>query len=331
MEILLNGQHISFELKDEKDLKSLIDSILMWSKERDLIFTDFIVDDIYCTIDGYENIPLDGISIIDCNIQSISDVIFSSLSEAILYCDRILLYINDSITRKHFDVGEITPFYEGIQWLKEITIKVFSLLELNPNDIKHMDKAVSDYLEDISRLAEELKGKTSEAEIINFLNEQKNLFELYKGIYKMVMLSDNLRKIIIRSVDSPAHIINSLKTIKSDIELHKKNLEDAAQDYQTGKDAEGSEKLHKFIDFIYLYIRTTYQASPVFLIDPETVAVDDISLTDKNNDITNMLSQIIEVMENSDIVGLSDILEYEIKPALDNMPAYIDIILSKAV
>jgi len=44
-----------------------------------------------------------------------------------------------------------------------------------------------------------------------------------------------------------------------------------------------------------------------------------------------MLNEIAEVMENQDIISLSDILEYEIKEALANIDKYIDAIIDYSV
>ena len=89
-------------------------------------------------------------------------------------------------------------------------------------------------------------------------------------------------------------------------------------------DNEGVEKLHRFIEFIFLYTRTCYQIAPVFGLDLEEVVVDEISLVERNNQLQELLEQVSEVLENDDIISLADILEYEIKPVMENLHLYIN-------
>jgi len=104
-------------------------------------------------------------------------------------------------------------------------------------------------------------------------------------------------------------------------------FEDIAAAFQGGRDAEGAEKLNGFIDFMYTYIRTCHQIPPIFRIDLEGIVLDGTSLEDINADLTEKLNMIVEVMENNDIISLTDILEYEIKPAFEGLGRYIDELL----
>ncbi|HNT11469.1 MAG TPA: hypothetical protein PKG59_11315, partial [Spirochaetota bacterium] len=54
---------------------------------------------------------------------------------------------------------------------------------------------------------------------------------------------------------------------------------------------------------------------------------DRLALEDINADLTEKLNMIVEVMENNDIISLTDILEYEIKPAFEGLGRYIDELL----
>ena len=68
---------------------------------------------------------------------------------------------------------------------------------------------------------------------------------------------------------------------------------------------------------------------PVFGIQLSDIEIDGVTLEDKNRTIQDMLNSVIEAMENSDMISLADILEYEIREALSDLSAYIDILLSK--
>lgn len=46
-----------------------------------------------------------------------------------------------------------------------------------------------------------------------------------------------------------------------------------------------------------------------------------------NIKIQDLLTEIVSVMENNDVVSLSDILECELKPLINEIDHYIDILL----
>ncbi|NMB64413.1 MAG: hypothetical protein GYA16_06040, partial [Spirochaetes bacterium] len=76
-----------------------------------------------------------------------------------------------------------------------------------------------------------------------------------------------------------------------------------------------------------LYMRTCYQVSPVFGINLIDIVHNDQSLEELNIRLQDMLSEIVGIMENNDIVSLSDILEYELKPLIGELDNYLDKIL----
>ncbi|MBN1534108.1 MAG: hypothetical protein JXA20_15665, partial [Spirochaetes bacterium] len=53
------------------------------------------------------------------------------------------------------------------------------------------------------------------------------------------------------------------------------------------------------------------------------------SLEEKNARLRDLLDQITEIMQNNDIISLADTLEYEIRPSLENLGTYLDLLLSQ--
>ncbi|MBN1498745.1 MAG: hypothetical protein JW982_01195 [Spirochaetes bacterium] len=329
MNIQINGEEIQFEMNEEKSLQQVVDSISEWSAERDLIFTDLILNEELINISDLEDKPLTETDVINCLIQSRADIIISSLTEGTAYCMRVLDYIDNSVETEKFDVKELEQFFKGVEWLRDMTLSVFQLLTLDPNGIKHLDKPVSEYLNDLHMVITDLSGISDEKAIITYLSSKMQLFEEFKGIFKLVLLSDNIKKMISKSLDSPDILLKLLHEIKRELPDQISNLEKVAEAYQTGKDESAIQLLQDFLDFIYSYTRLCYQISPVFSIDLKTVEVNGISLEDKNADIHSFLNEIIEVMENEDVISLADILEYEIKPLIENVDEYIDLLVAR--
>ncbi|MDA3900271.1 MAG: hypothetical protein PF637_07105 [Spirochaetes bacterium] len=332
MELLMNGQVVDFEFENEKTVKDIRESMSVWAAKRDLIFTGMLVDDVFYSGNDLPDITLDSIEVCDLSIQSRADLVISSLNEGIAYCDRIVEYINECNSADCFSSSDLDSFFSGIDWLIDVTTSVFSMLDLDMKDIKHMDRTVAEYLADITVLTSNLQtaaGDDDTTKIIALLDEQKQLFTLFKGIFKMAMLSDNIKDMVVRSIDSPDALIKSLIESKEKLPDQLENLEKISEAFQSGKDEEASSLMHPFLDFMYTYSRTSIQSAPVFSIDPEDLVVDGVSISEKNRQINELLAEIVDVMESDDIISASDILEYELKPALESVPDFIDELLKR--
>jgi hypothetical protein len=67
----------------------------------------------------------------------------------------------------------------------------------------------------------------------------------------------------------------------------------------------------------------------MFRVDLAEIDVEGVSLEQKNRELRNLLHEVTMIMENNDIISLSDVLEYEIRPNLENLDRYIDVLLDK--
>ncbi|MBN2436668.1 MAG: hypothetical protein JXK07_15520 [Spirochaetes bacterium] len=332
MEVYMNGQSVDIRFEEEKTVKEVAESMTKWAAERDLIFTGMLLDDEFFVADNVPDKPIDKVGICDLGIQSKADLVISSLTEGISYCDRVVEYIGDCSGTDCFDSSDLEPFFGGIDWLIDVTTTVFSMLNLDLQDIKHMDRTVAEYLGDIGLLASELQKAADKKDgdtVLKLLDEQKQLFSLFKGIFKMAMLSDNIKDMVVRSIDSPDSLIKSLIESRDNLPQQLENLEKISEAFQSGHDEEASSLMHPFLDYMYTYSRTSIQSAPVFGIDPDELVVDGISISEKNRQINELLAEIVDVMESDDIISASDILEYELKPALESVPEYINQLLER--
>lgn len=327
MEIQINDYSVDFELDGEKTISDVIYSITEWTQKRDLIFTEAKINNENYAVDQVPEISLDEVKILNCIVQSKADVIISSFNAAIDYCSRVQTFIEKSVPDKMPDMGELDNIASGIGWLSEVLNKSEQLLSLDFKEVMFKDKTVQYYLDGLKSFSGELNLNDRTSHISELLEKGKDLFLTTSDIFKMLLMSDEMKVLVIQSIDSPDILINALVNIKKEIPNQIENLEQISISYQTGKDEAASQKLTYFVDFIFQYTRTCYQLSPVFGIDMEKVLVDGISITKKNNEIQVLLKEITSVMENKDIISLSDILEYEMKPALENAENYIDLLI----
>ena len=228
-----------------------------------------------------------------------------------------------------FDLSHADSFAKGIQWLTDSLRSIMQLLSLDPSQIMDLDRAVSEYLEALSESAIAVEAEQSGEKALSAALKARPVVDVVKGVFRMLLLSDSLKTVIVQSLESPDELAKALETVRDSIAEQEENLASASAAFQAGKDAEGAEKLQGFTDFVYRYVRVCHQISPVFGIDPAALTIGDLSLEGLNASLHAYLEEIVNAMENGDIVTLSDILEYEVKPQMDTIRSFVNIMLEK--
>lgn len=328
MELQINSCPVDVEFQGENTILDIVSSVSGWARERDLIFTEAYINDTRYPVDRIPELPLDDVSMMNFIVQSRADICISGVNEVIIYCNKVISFIRGSLDKNQADIAAKEPLENGIDWLMDITNKLIQILSLDEEIVKYRDKNLKYYFETIKVFKKRIKNCEKSAEFLELLKTGGEIFGGLVDIYKFLVLSDNMKELVIQSVDSPDVLIKSIMNIRDELPVQIRGLEEAAIAFQSGKDDEGSSKLQSFIQFIYNYSRTCFQISPVFGADLSQIKIGDVSLYEKNKVIHDLLNQIVEVMENNDIISLSDILEYELRSALENLNLYIDLMIN---
>lgn len=330
MEIQINNYPVEIELEDEKTIQDVVDSVSQWANSRALIFIGIDIDGNYFGLDEIPELSIEGVSVLNCLVQSRADIVYETLNEAIIYCDRVIDYMVE-IKQQGADADELEDLVSGMDWLQEVFSTVSHLLSMDMNEINFRDKNVNYYVNLLIEMKHNINSFLAENQENGIPQLDDALFHNLKEIYAIFMVSEEMKRLITESIDSPDTLIVSLKDIRTVLPEQVKNLEEAAVAYQTGKDDEAAEKLFQFIDFMFDFTRTCYQVAPVFNIDLREIVVEDISLDEKNRELQSLLHDTLEVMENNDMISLADILEYEIMESINNIDKYIDILLENII
>jgi hypothetical protein len=329
MQVMINDYPVEFQLEHDKKISDVIHSISEWTRERDLVFYEMYIDDGRYSLDMVPDISLSEVKTINCIVQSKADVVFSSVDEAARYCDRVSAFIKHVVETGECNRNDIGDLMTGISWLLEVLSKVCNFLGLNHSGLRYKDHELSHHIRAIETFRESLNAVMETAHVLILLQDNKEIFMDIKYIFRMLLLSEEMRSLIVQSIDSPDVLISALRQTKDELPEQLSGIRAAAIAYQTGKDSEGSERLRVFIDFIYRYTRTCYQAVPMFRVDLAEIDVEGVSLEQKNRELRNLLHEVTIIMENNDIISLSDVLEYEIRPNLEDLGTYIDVLLDK--
>lgn len=330
MEIQINNYPVEIELEDEKTIKDVVDSISQWANSRALIFIGIDIDGNYFGLEEIPDLSIEGVSVLNCLVQSRADIVYETLNEAIIYCDKVIDYMVE-IKQQGADADELEDLVSGMDWLQEVFSTVSHLLNMDMSEINFRDKNVDYYVNLLIEMKRTINLFLAENQENGVPQLDDALFHNLKEIYAIFMVSEEMKRLITESIDSPDTLIVSLKDIRTVLPEQIKNLEEAAVAYQTGKDDEAAEKLFQFIDFMFDFTRTCYQVAPVFNIDLREIVIDDVSLDDKNRELQSLLHDTLEVMENNDMISLADILEYEIMESINNIDKYIEVLLENII
>ena len=313
MQVSINGHEIDFALEAEKNASDVISSINAWANERGLILCNVSADGVNIDIDS--TLSIDTINKIEFNIQSRADLVIDTLNEVGAYCDKILRFIaNDKIKTTSSD-----DLSGGLDWLVDVFSHVFLLLQTDCDKINYLGKPISHYLKNLKEIAVSTREKGN----VEFVTKT-DLFNDIKKISKIILTCDNMRDLISKSIDSPDTLISAIESIKADAPTQISLLEEISALYQSGKDADASEKLQQFVDFIYGYIRLSYQIKPIFNLNLDDIIVSSESMQSINDNINTLLNEVATVLENNDIISLSDLLEYELMPQIEKIPLVIE-------
>ncbi len=318
MKIQINGHPIDFTLENETTLPQLVDSLAQWARERDLIFTEAWVDDTRYPVDGMPDKPLENIDTVNCIILSRAELAINSINEATDYCSRVLNFIRDTENGTGVTETDITELKSGVDWLLETTLRIFTMLGINVEELKFRDRTAADIFKEAKEFRSGLsRGGAADGAALNM--GCSTLFTEFRDMLRIALLSENMRRTILLSIDSPDTVLAIIEEITHEIADQVKNLEEAAIAYQSGKDAEGSAKIERFLDFIYRYFRICHQVNPLFNVDITEITSGGINLADSNAAMNELLNRMLEALEGNDIITLADILEYEMKPAVESL------------
>ena len=328
MEVRINDYPVEIMLENEKTAQDVVKSITDWINEKNLIFLGVDIDGNYHDSGMVPPVPVETISLMNCLVQSRADVVYETVNEGIAYCDRVLGFLQHS-GDDGIDSDELGDLISGMEWLQEVFTTIAGLLKIDLDQVSFRDEKVSAYIEKLNAMKHRIVGFMAEMKEEDDIDIEENLFYSLREVFGMFLVSEEMKRLIIDSIDSPDVLLQSLKEIKDMIPEQVELLEQIAAAYQTGNDPEGVDKLFRFIDFLFTYTRTCYQVSPVFGVDLKEVVIDGISLDDKNRELQTLMNETMDIMENNDMISLADILEYEIKESLANIDRYIDLLLEQ--
>lgn len=93
--------------------------------------------------------------------------------------------------------------------------------------------------------------------------------------------------------------------------------------FRLGDEAEANEHYLRFLESFHLLLNMLDQAIKTIGIPEEMILSGDQSVNDHLGKMSNIITQLLSVQEQTDWIYLADLLEYELLPALESMRALL--------
>lgn len=325
MEVRINDCPVDFELEGNERIPDVIDSISSWIGARNLVLYELVIDDERYPVDGPPDMETENVGVVNCIVRSRAEMVIASVDEALGYCDRASAFIDGAAGGVDGKRAELNDLAAGVSWLLEVLGSVMGLLGRDPSSMKFRDGTVSDLISEMTQFRDGLPGPGAAETLVR----HRGLFADIARVFRMLLLGDEMRSLVVQSIDSPDVLLEGLRGTREGLAGQLENVRSAAVAYQSGRDAAASEQLGQFVDFIYRYIRACCQVTPVFGIDLAEVEVNGVTLQARNEELDRLLGGLGSALEQNDVISLADILEYEIGPALEGLGDFIDPLLAR--
>lgn len=314
MDFKINDQSVDFTLQDETMLSHLLASVAQWAGQRDLIVTQIEADGEAFSPESLTDKPIADTAAVNFTILPRADVALSALEDGIDYCVKAAKAAGGDFTAEDF--GNAT---DGINWLKSVINSGLNILSVDKATFTFNGKPLQYYLDALDTASESLASGCVPENLTDVFGQTKDLFiRLISG--------EEMQRLAAGSAITPDILLENIASLKQAVPHQIQNLEDSATAFQTGKDKDGSLGLQSFTDFMLLYLETCYETARICDVSLENIITNGESLADKNERLQEFLNEAKDVLENQDFISLADVLEYEIKPALETIVLFLDLL-----
>ncbi|MBN2738741.1 MAG: hypothetical protein JXR70_17295 [Spirochaetales bacterium] len=298
MEILINDQKLDFKLENEKTLKDIVAGIEDWLRKEDLCITAMRhgkTDLLAQPQNLWEELPLSDIDVLNLEIQSYSQLRYSSLSNFIDFTRSFKKAVVENNTKEIKDLIEGYPFLtEGLNLLFQP--------EMFPDIYRHF-----------APLNTMLQDKNTEKGLAIISQNESNFLEALDGFHRI------LAQVLIESEEPQA----ALEKLTEQLSESGKAISEVAILLQTGKDKQAMEHLLFFSDVLQSLLRVFYMLKEKKHIDFLKNRIGDQSFEEFYQELNNKMRELIQAFDNNDSVLIGDLLEYEIAPQLENLVAFL--------
>jgi hypothetical protein len=323
MQIFVNNQKLEAQFSGMENLAEIYEEMDRWSLENKRYIIGFMVDQKEIPVRDLTEWGMDKIDRLDFMIGDEMDMVLATIEELDRYVDQIGSTLYGISELRENQIGELQ---EGVHWIFQIMDSLSSILRID------LSKATSS----LDRPAED--GKDSMAATLQNLKSNAEGFEKENSMQSIDLFLENLRVIKYFVMKLQLQMRALAAGIEELIELaeefHKSipRLTDEAvrinELFQSGKDRLAMDDLDKFTGRLHYYISALYGLDYRISQDDQSgifqYEVDGIPFHTVNKALAGLLSELSMALEESDIVTVGDIIEYELTDRLKEFEPYLN-------
>ncbi len=324
MEIYVNGQKLNAQIGSQENLKEIYDSFFAWTKEQQCYIISMQIDKRECNLgkQALEAIDSSRVKRIDFTVGNEHEMLLSSIVELDSYIDQIgsTLWAKENLTAK-----EQRDLQEGLHFINQILVSISKLMGSKLESINiaapgsaHAE-AVYPVLKRLKSKAKLFAARQSREDIESFLSD-------LRGVKSFITsLGMQLRSILAK----PEELIFTIDEFAAKIPSIKEDLAAINSNFQKAADSKALSGLEEITVQLNHYISALYAA------DYQThhknsgkgeiteLAINSVSFHTKTSELTALLQDLSQALEEGDIVAVGDILEYELSAKLDSLQPYL--------
>ena len=95
MEVRINNYPVEILLENEKTVRDVINSLAEWINQKNLILAGVEIDGKEYSLEDAPLTAIEEIKVLNCLVQSRADVVYDTVNEAIVYCDRVVDFLSN--------------------------------------------------------------------------------------------------------------------------------------------------------------------------------------------------------------------------------------------
>lgn len=327
MEILINGESIPFELEKEKDAFDIVNGIADFALKS---APQHFITSIY--IDGKEYSFADEKSLRSKLIQDIKNISFETkdiIGVSLLSIRQIrkfLTFVIKLIDREEVDKEEFLRIKDSVSWMKDgINQIVYLFSDNNSQRFTQLGEKFNNHYTDLN---ESMSKKTYE----DFPLSNNDKKDISINISNIMEILDDFEKIINNSyiVQSEDEVRKSLSVAITQIEDLIPKLSNVPVMFQTGEDKEAMNIIQALAIVLENSINLFIVFKESFKLHLNEYTIQEVDFEDFFNGITDRLKEIMDAIGNNDSIMISDLLEYELLPSVEEIKNILEKIRNEA-
>lgn len=320
MQIYVNDQELDAELTGEQTLEEVYHAVSDWIAGNKRYILGLRVDGADASLSALPAVPAATVGRVDFYVGDELDMVLTTVSELDHYVDQVGVTLFE---RQELSAQDIRNLEDGLRWIRQILNSLSGLVKLDLAQMNVLAPGVRG-AESIDRVVDRLEKRAARFAEENGREAIEDfLGDLRSFKFFVMKLFLQLRTMNARLDELADHLSQFERRIPEIV----REIVSINEGFNAGKDFTALETLDRITGELNEYVASLY-ALDFHLRKShgesiQNIAVGNVSFQSAAAEITNMLRDLSNALEENDIVAAGDILEYELAQKLGDFQPYL--------